>query len=149
MATFSVPCETTAHCQLYSYLYYTILYYTILYFTILYYALLCYAMLCYTVLYCAILYYSMLYCTMLSYSMLSYTHTIYHGILILYYTHTILLFSRCCGDSECLTLKLREGGNLLQYIVAICIDANSFYVGVWANVDVRPTPVLLITMFLL
>ena len=36
---------------------------------------------------------------------------------------------------------------MIVLIEAICIYANSFYVGVWAKVAVRPISVLLITMF--
>ena len=131
MATFSVPCETTAHCQLYSSLYYTVLYYTILYYTILYYTILYYTILYYTILYYTILYYTILYftihhCTVLYCTILYYTTLCYPmlccTILILYtmvyWYYTILLFSRCCGDSKCLTLILPERGNLLQYSAA-------------------------------
>ena len=84
-------------------LYYTpIPYFTILYYTIRYYTTLRYATLYSTILYHTILYYTILY------------YTIYYGILILYYTHTILLFTRCCGNSEGRTLKLPEWGILLR-----------------------------------
>ena len=92
----------------YTILYYTILYYTILYYTILYYTILYYTTLCYTILYHTILYYTILYYTILYYTIL------YYGILILYYTHTILLCTRCCGNSEGRTLKLPERGILLR-----------------------------------
>ena len=49
---------------------------------------------------------------MLCCTILYYTNTIYYGILILYYAHNIILFSRCCGDRTCLTLKLPERGIL-------------------------------------
>ena len=93
MATFSVPCETTAHCQLYSSLYYTVLYYTILYYTILYYTILYYTILYYTILYYTILYYTPLYCTVLYYTILLYAilcFAVLYSYYILWYTDTIL-----------------------------------------------------------
>ena len=121
MATFSVPSETTAHCQLYSSLYYTVLYYTILYRTVLYCTVLYCTVLYYTILYYTLLYTTVLYCTVLYYTTLCYPMlccTILILYAMVYWYYTILLFSRCCGDSKCLTLNLPERGNLLQYSAA-------------------------------
>ena len=77
MATFSVPCEATAHCQPYSSLYYTIiLYHTILYHTIPYHTILYYTTLHYTILFYPILCYPML-----CYTILYYTHTLVYSLL--------------------------------------------------------------------
>ena len=89
---------------------YTVLYYTMVCYTILYYGFLYYAILYYAVLYHPMLYNAMLYCTMLCYLILYYAIVCY---ATLYYTHTIILFTCCWGDSECLTLKLAERGILL------------------------------------
>ena len=115
--------HTASYTHLYTILYCTVLYYTILYYTILYYTILYYTILYYTVLYCTILYYSMLSYALLYYTILFYAilcFAVLYSYYILWYTDTILilLFSRCCGDSECLTLNLPERGNLLQYSAA-------------------------------
>ena len=77
-----------------------------------------YTILYYSKLYHTISYHTLPYSTLLYTTKRYYTYTIYYGILILYYTHSIPLFTCFCGDSECLRSKIPERGILQRSSVA-------------------------------